>query len=200
MCMLSPELVRESATASVHVDSRSGLRCASIRTYLRKPPLSLSVPLVYGAVAGVRVGLLPVPLSLAALRRVQPLLLQLELEIALSPKTSHRCARVANKMLTSANLRSKVNFGALQLEFSSAQFVKMSLVSEPRSDWVLLKQGAEARVYSCQLFGKPTIVKERFVKTYRLPELDKKLTHRYTHPHTHTQVHSPTGTHTLWYM
>ena len=103
-------------------------------------------------------------------------------------------------MLTSANLRSKVNFGALQLEFSSAQFVKMSLVSEPRSDWVLLKQGAEARVYSCQLFGKPTIVKERFVKTYRLPELDKKLTHRYTHPHTHTQVHSPTGTHTLWYM
>ena len=45
----------------------------------------------------------------------------------------------------------------------------MSLVSEPRSDWVLLKQGAEARVYSCQLFGKPTIVKERFVKTYRLP-------------------------------
>ena len=50
--------------------------------------------------------------------------------------------------------------------------------SQPRSDWVLLKQGAEARVYSCQFFGKPAIVKERFVKSYRLPELDKKLTHR----------------------
>ena len=50
--------------------------------------------------------------------------------------------------------------------------------SQARSDWVLLKQGAEARVYSCQFFDKSAIVKERFVKTYRLPELDKKLTNR----------------------
>lgn len=47
-----------------------------------------------------------------------------------------------------------------------------------RSEWKLIKQGAEARVYSCLFFDKPAIVKERFVKTYRLPELDKKLTHR----------------------
>jgi TP53 regulating kinase-like protein len=47
-----------------------------------------------------------------------------------------------------------------------------------RLDWKLLKQGAEARVYSCMYLGKPAVVKERFVKTYRLPELDKKLTHR----------------------
>ena len=50
--------------------------------------------------------------------------------------------------------------------------------SQTPSDWLLLKQGAEARVYSCQFNDKPSIVKERFVKSYRLPELDKKLTHR----------------------
>ena len=49
---------------------------------------------------------------------------------------------------------------------------------DSRLDWKLLKQGAEARVYSCMYLGKPAVVKERFVKTYRLPELDKKLTHR----------------------
>lgn len=59
------------------------------------------------------------------------------------------------------------------------------------SDWVLLKQGAEARVYSCQYFGKPAIVKERFVKTYRLPELDKKLTHRSLDLHTYMHTQYP---------
>jgi TP53 regulating kinase-like protein len=43
---------------------------------------------------------------------------------------------------------------------------------------VLIQQGAEARVYSSVWFGKPTIIKERFVKTYRVPLLDQKLTHR----------------------
>ena len=42
----------------------------------------------------------------------------------------------------------------------------------------LIKQGAEARIYSCDFFGKPAIAKERFPKTYRVPELDKKLTQR----------------------
>ena len=46
------------------------------------------------------------------------------------------------------------------------------------SEWKLIKQGAEARIYSCSLYGKPTIVKERFSKAYRHPSLDKKLTHR----------------------
>lgn len=44
----------------------------------------------------------------------------------------------------------------------------------------LLKQGAEARVYRAEFLGKPTIVKERFLKCYRHPILDEKLTHRRT--------------------
>lgn len=44
----------------------------------------------------------------------------------------------------------------------------------------LLKQGAEARVYRAQFLGKPAIIKERFPKRYRHPELDEKLTHRRT--------------------
>ena len=43
---------------------------------------------------------------------------------------------------------------------------------------VLVQQGAEARVYRSDFFGKPTIIKERFVKSYRVPSLDQKLTHR----------------------
>lgn len=43
---------------------------------------------------------------------------------------------------------------------------------------VLLAQGAEARVYVLPEFvgRRPAIVKERFVKSYRLAELDRKLT------------------------
>lgn len=44
----------------------------------------------------------------------------------------------------------------------------------------LVKQGAEARLYRAQFLGKPTIVKERFPKRYRLPVLDEKLSHRRT--------------------
>jgi len=40
----------------------------------------------------------------------------------------------------------------------------------------LVKQGAEARVYITELFGQPCVCKERFVKNYRLPVLDQKLT------------------------
>lgn len=42
----------------------------------------------------------------------------------------------------------------------------------------LIKQGAEARVYKSDFFGKPAIVKERFVKSYRVAMLDQKLTQR----------------------
>lgn len=40
----------------------------------------------------------------------------------------------------------------------------------------LLKQGAEARLYEGTYLGKPTIVKERFVKNYRHKSLDEVLT------------------------
>lgn len=41
---------------------------------------------------------------------------------------------------------------------------------------VLLKQGAEAKIYSGTFMGCPAIIKERFSKAYRHPELDKSLT------------------------
>lgn len=40
----------------------------------------------------------------------------------------------------------------------------------------IIKQGAEAKLYLGQFNGKPCLVKERFIKNYRLPELDKTLT------------------------
>ncbi len=44
--------------------------------------------------------------------------------------------------------------------------------TEPRE---LIGQGAEARVYSSTIFGLDTIIKERFAKTYRIPEIDDAL-------------------------
>ncbi|GAB2237493.1 hypothetical protein Droror1_Dr00015395 [Drosera rotundifolia] len=41
---------------------------------------------------------------------------------------------------------------------------------------ILLKQGAEARVFTSTFVGKKSIVKERFSKKYRHPTLDSKLT------------------------
>ena len=40
----------------------------------------------------------------------------------------------------------------------------------------LLKQGAEARLYRTTFCGRPAIVKERFRKMYRHPELDDAIT------------------------
>lgn len=40
----------------------------------------------------------------------------------------------------------------------------------------LIKQGAEARIYRSEFEGKPCLIKERFEKKYRLPELDQQLT------------------------
>eukprot|EP00767_Chilomastix_cuspidata_P003385 gnl/Chilomastix_cuspidata/3504.p1 GENE.gnl/Chilomastix_cuspidata/3504~~gnl/Chilomastix_cuspidata/3504.p1 ORF type:complete len:214 (+),score=85.94 gnl/Chilomastix_cuspidata/3504:215-856(+) len=39
----------------------------------------------------------------------------------------------------------------------------------------LLTQGAEARLYASTMFGRPCIIKQRFEKTYRHPDIDKKL-------------------------
>ena len=40
----------------------------------------------------------------------------------------------------------------------------------------LICQGAEARVFRCLYFGRRAILKERFVKTYRHPDLDSTIT------------------------
>ena len=40
----------------------------------------------------------------------------------------------------------------------------------------LIAQGAECRLFLSELFGQPCVVKERFVKNYRVPLLDEKLT------------------------
>lgn len=40
----------------------------------------------------------------------------------------------------------------------------------------MISQGAEGRVFSVQFLQRPTIVKQRFKKTYRHPTLDAKLT------------------------
>ena len=44
--------------------------------------------------------------------------------------------------------------------------------------WQIIKQGAEAKIYTTDFFGKDAIVKERFCKSYRVPALDEKLTQR----------------------
>jgi TP53 regulating kinase-like protein len=46
------------------------------------------------------------------------------------------------------------------------------------SDWELISQGAEAKLWSLSLGGRPAVVKERFQKAYRHPDLDSKLTRR----------------------
>lgn len=47
---------------------------------------------------------------------------------------------------------------------------------EKRGSLVLIKQGAEARVFESNFVGRRSIVKERFSKKYRHPILDSKLT------------------------
>ncbi|XP_037025489.1 EKC/KEOPS complex subunit bud32 [Bradysia coprophila] len=45
--------------------------------------------------------------------------------------------------------------------------------NEPET--LLLKQGAEAKLYISEFNSQKCLVKERFKKTYRLPEIDKQL-------------------------
>lgn len=44
----------------------------------------------------------------------------------------------------------------------------------------MIKQGAEARVYRGTFLGRSVVIKERFTKLYRHPEVDEKLTRRRT--------------------
>ncbi|KAK3085672.1 hypothetical protein FSP39_006944 [Pinctada imbricata] len=46
------------------------------------------------------------------------------------------------------------------------------------SSKTLIKQGAEAKLYSATFHGRPCIVKERFKKSYRHPSLDQSLTNQ----------------------
>ncbi|KAM7496002.1 hypothetical protein LguiA_020416 [Lonicera macranthoides] len=53
----------------------------------------------------------------------------------------------------------------------------MEITAEGKeSSLILLKQGAEARVFESHFVGRRSIVKERFSKKYRHPTLDAKLT------------------------
>ncbi len=42
--------------------------------------------------------------------------------------------------------------------------------------WELLSQGAEGKVWSLNVAGRPSVVKERSAKAYRHPSLDAQLT------------------------
>ena len=42
--------------------------------------------------------------------------------------------------------------------------------------FVMIKQGAEARLYTGSFLGQEAVIKERFSKKYRHPELDTQLT------------------------
>lgn len=44
------------------------------------------------------------------------------------------------------------------------------------TEFKLIKQGAEAKLYEGNYLGRPTIVKERFKKSYRHVDLDNHLT------------------------
>lgn len=44
----------------------------------------------------------------------------------------------------------------------------------------LYKQGAEAKLYVTEFMGRPCLVKERFKKLYRHPELEKSLSYQRT--------------------
>ncbi|KAK1945669.1 EKC/KEOPS complex subunit TP53RK [Phytophthora citrophthora] len=50
--------------------------------------------------------------------------------------------------------------------------------SKMETEWKLISQGAEAKVFETDFSGRPCVVKERVKKNYRLPVLDKKLSHR----------------------
>ncbi|RWS26904.1 TP53-regulating kinase-like protein [Leptotrombidium deliense] len=52
----------------------------------------------------------------------------------------------------------------------------LMMVDSLVNKWTLLCQGAECRIYSGDYFGLPVIRKERFVKTYRIRDLDERLT------------------------
>ncbi|KAF1776596.1 Serine/threonine-protein kinase Bud32 [Phytophthora cactorum] len=67
-----------------------------------------------------------------------------------------------------------------RLEAASSLRVETPNLDRPAffAEWQLISQGAEAKVFETDFAGRACIVKERVKKSYRLPVLDKKLSHR----------------------
>lgn len=59
----------------------------------------------------------------------------------------------------------------LQLAFSA---IELDYASSSKA--TLMCQGAEARLYECTYLGRDAVMKERFSKSYRHPDLDARLT------------------------
>jgi TP53 regulating kinase-like protein len=67
----------------------------------------------------------------------------------------------------------------MEITVTEAKRQKMDLTSSSSSSLVLVGQGAEGRLFEGTSFlgtSKVILVKERFPKTYRHPELDARLT------------------------
>lgn len=89
--------------------------------------------------------------------------------------------------------------GFLCLQESAMAQLEMQFGSDV-CDVSLVKQGAEARIYTCSFRGKPTVIKERFSKLYRHPALDKSLTVRRTRAETRCIQRCQTaGNWLLWF-
>lgn len=54
--------------------------------------------------------------------------------------------------------------------------MSLALLNVNEMDMTLIGQGAEGKVYSTIFLSRPTIIKERIPKKYRVKELDEKLT------------------------
>ena len=66
----------------------------------------------------------------------------------------------------------------LSTTITRSRLFRMAHSADKGYSKTLVKQGAEARVYKTEFYGKPAILKERFVKKYRVASLDQKLTQR----------------------
>merc|ERR1712142_947768 len=58
--------------------------------------------------------------------------------------------------------------------------IKLHIVTDIKIKMEVYKQGAEAKLFKCQMYGRDMIVKQRFSKKYRHPQLDEKLTRKRT--------------------
>ena len=149
--------------------------CNILNSYLRKPPVFLRIPFVYGPIVGIHVTPSIAGSRRRLLRGKLPLRAQLELKLLQLCGTGHLC----NSARFNGS-KCDVYVDGIPLYYIRLRRLApvMSADSAETMGWKLLKQGAEARVYSAEFFGQPAIVKERFPKRYRVPALDEKLTHR----------------------
>lgn len=66
----------------------------------------------------------------------------------------------------------------LTIQKQAPSLLQAKMADASQGNMSLIKQGAEAKIYSTHFYGKPAIVKERFKKSYRHPSLDEKLSRR----------------------